>query len=438
MGFYFLGMKKIQIHELYDLYLKHRKISTDSRDIKAGDLFFALKGENFNGNKFALDAVQNGASFAIVDEAIEGDHSQILYTENSLQTLQDLAQLHRRNLNIPVIGITGTNGKTTTKELVYSVLSRRFKTFATVGNLNNHIGVPLSILSIDESCEIAVIEMGANHIGEIEFLCGISNPGFGLITNIGIAHIEGFGSLEGIIEAKTELYKYIEGSNGIVFINIMDDLLLQHAGKLKKETYGPDLRADCVTQLIFAHPALQVGWTKGNINYTINSNLYGSYNFQNISAAIIIGNHFEVAPEDIKAGIESYHPENNRSQLIKTSNNTLFMDAYNANPSSMELAIQNFHSIPDKNKVLILGDMMELGDVTQQEHQKVIELAQSFHFKKLIFVGEYFNKLLTSKELGFPNVQEARSWLLSNPLEGCSILIKGSRKIELEKLLEVL
>ena len=431
-------MKKIQIQELYDLFLKHPNVSTDSRIIQEGDLFFALKGENFDGNKYALDAIHNGASFSIVDDESIEDHPQVLHTDDVLKTLQDLSLFHRRHTNIPVIGITGTNGKTTTKELVHAVLSKKFNTYATKGNLNNHIGVPLSILAINESHEIAVIEMGANHIGEIEFLCQLSQPGYGLITNIGKAHIEGFGSIDGIIKAKTELYKYLETHKGLAFVNIADGLLIQLSGALRKFTYGPDKQANCSTQLKASYPALQIKWTQKDIGYTINSNLYGSYNFQNINAAIAVGDHFKVDSDDIVAGIEAYMPDNSRSQLIRTSRNILYMDAYNANPSSMELAINNFNNLPEPKKVLILGDMMELGDASPEEHQKVIDLANSLTSEAVIFIGSYFQDLLGDKEKVFDNVQEAKTWLSENPLDACSILIKGSRKVELEKLLDVL
>jgi len=431
-------MKKIQIQELYDLFLRHPNVSTDSRMIQEGDLFFALKGENFDGNTYALDAIHNGASFSIVDDESFEDHLQVLHTDDVLKTLQDLSLFHRQHFNIPVIGITGTNGKTTTKELVHAVLSKKFNTYATKGNLNNHIGVPLSILAINESHEIAVIEMGANHIGEIEFLCQLAQPDFGLITNIGKAHIEGFGSIDGIIKAKTELYKYLEFDQGLAFVNIADDLLIQLSGSLRKFTYGPDKQANCNTQLKASYPVLQVEWKQKGIDFSINSNLYGSYNFQNINAAISIGDHFTVDPNDIVSSIEAYMPDNNRSQLIQTSRNILYMDAYNANPSSMELAINNFNTLPESRKVLILGDMMELGNASPEEHQKVIELANSIPSEAVIFIGNYFQDLLGDKEMVFANVQEAKKWLSENPYDACSILIKGSRKVELEKLLDVL
>ena len=431
-------MKKIQIQELYDLFLKHSNVSTDSRVIQEGDLFFALKGEHFNGNKYALEAIHNGASFSIVDDESIEDHPQIIYTDDVLKTLQELSLSHRQRINIPLIGITGTNGKTTTKELVQAVLSKKFNTYSTKGNLNNHIGVPLSLLEINESHEIAVIEMGANHIGEIEFLCQLSQPGFGLITNIGKAHIEGFGSIEGIIKAKTELYKHLEINKGLAFVNITDDLLIQLSRAIKIITYGPDSQANCSTQLMASYPALQIKWTKKDIGYTINSNLYGSYNFQNINAAISIGDHFKVDAEDIIAGIEAYTPDNSRSQLIRTSRNILYMDAYNANPTSMELAINNFNNLPESKKVMILGDMMELGDDSPEEHQKLIDLANSMPTEAVIYIGSYFQDLLGEKENVFTNVQEAKNWLSENPFVACSILIKGSRKVELEKLLEVL
>ncbi|MEA3480207.1 MAG: UDP-N-acetylmuramoyl-tripeptide--D-alanyl-D-alanine ligase [Bacteroidota bacterium] len=429
---------KGRIHELYDLFLKCNGISTDSRHIDKGDLFFALKGENFNGNKFAAEALRKGALAAIVDEATGEESPGVFKVENVLQSLQELAIHHRSKLKIPIIGITGSNGKTTTKELIHAVLSAKYISFATSGNLNNHIGAPVSILSIPEESEIAVIELGANHIGEIALLCRIVQPDHGLITNIGKAHIEGFGSIDGVIQAKTELYKYLDTNNGLVFVNADDDLLVKESGQLRRITYGTHANADYHMLMINEHPFIDIFWEKAETEITIKTKLYGDYNFQNVNAAIAIGGYFKIEPEKIRAGIESYSPENNRSQLIQTLKNTIYLDAYNANPSSMELAINNFNTLPQKQKILILGDMMELGHESTSEHQKIIDLVKALSFEKIIFCGEHFQALLEKTDLVFPNVQEAKSWLSINKISGSAILLKGSRKIELEKLLDIL
>jgi UDP-N-acetylmuramoyl-tripeptide--D-alanyl-D-alanine ligase len=427
-----------RISELYDLFLHHRKVSTDSRQIDRGSLFFALKGDHFDGNNYAEEALEKGAAYAVVDDPKLAGKPQILQTDSVLKTLQDLAKMHRKHIAIPVIGITGTNGKTSTKELTHAVLSRKYKAFATKGNLNNHIGVPISILSIGESDEIAVIELGANHIGEIAFLCSVADPDYGLITNVGKAHLEGFGSFEGVIKAKTELYKYLENKNGLVFINKEDRLLYEHASGLKRITYGAEEGSDCRLELVSEFPSLAIQWHTGSGIVNINSSLYGAYNFHNINAAVCIGDHFEISPEEIRAGIESYVPRNSRSELIRSERNTIYMDAYNANPTSMELALMNFERVPEKKKMLVLGDMLELGDDADEEHRKIASLVKSLSFDQVCYVGPLFARILEDDNIVFPDVEHAGKWLEKYAPAGYAILLKGSRKIELEKLLDIL
>ena len=438
MGFYLLSNMNTQINELYDLFLKHRKVSTDSRQIDRGSLFFALKGEHFDGNKFAEEALEKGAAYAIVDDPNVAVKPGVLLTGNVLETLQELAILHRKHIKMPVIGITGTNGKTTTKELVYAVLSTRYKTFATSGNLNNHIGLPISILNIRESDELAVIELGANHIGEIAFLCSIADPDFGLITNVGKAHLEGFGSFEGVVKAKTELYHYLQNKNGVVFVNNEDRLLMEYSSGLKTITYGEEAGSDCRFELVSEFPGLAIDWHTASGTIKINSSLYGEYNFHNINAAICIGNHFKISPEQVKAGIDSYVPRNQRSELIRSKKNTIYMDAYNANPTSMELALKNFQRVPESKKMLILGDMLELGDNADEEHLRIVSLIKALSFDNVFYVGPLFSRVLDDDKNVFPDVTQAVKWFESAPPSGYAILIKGSRKIELEKFLDIL
>jgi UDP-N-acetylmuramoyl-tripeptide--D-alanyl-D-alanine ligase len=337
-------MKIMSIEEIYSLFLKHPAICTDSRKAEKYGIFFSLKGDNFNGNAFAEIALENGCKYAFIDEAVYYKDNRYIIVENALNTLQELAKHHRSKLKIPVIGITGTNGKTTTKELIKAVLEKKFNTLATEGNLNNHIGVPQTILKITGKTEIAIIEMGANHIGEIAELCKISKPDHGIITNIGKAHLEGFGSFEGIVKAKKELYDHIEQNNGLLFVNKDNQLLSEMASRIKKITYGKSASADHTGSIKNTEPFIEIVWknTATNKTFLIKSKLVGAYNFENIMAAVAIGSYFEVDVSLIKEAIEAYTPSNNRSQIIKSSNNTIIMDAYNANPSSMEAAINNF------------------------------------------------------------------------------------------------
>jgi len=372
----------MKIDELYKLFTQSSGVCIDTRKINNDCLFFALKGENFNGNKFAKNAIENGASFAIIEEEEYQISNKFILVNSVLETLQKLANHHRKQLNIPIIGITGTNGKTTTKELINIVLSEKYKTTATLGNLNNHIGLPLTLLSIPKDSEMAIIEMGASHRKEIEFLCKIAEPNYGIITNIGTAHIEGFGSYEGVKKTKNELYEYIKSKKGKVFVNQNDKVLQELSKDIERINYG-----NSDFQLLSSSPSVQLKWKKK----LITSQLYGKYNYNNILTAICIGNYFRVPENQIVQAIESYIPSNNRSQIIKIDSNIIYLDAYNANPTSMTAAIDTFAENTAPNKLMILGDMLELGKISQKEHQKIVDKVQKFNLTT-IFVGEAFKE----------------------------------------------
>ncbi|MDF1672221.1 MAG: UDP-N-acetylmuramoyl-tripeptide--D-alanyl-D-alanine ligase [Vicingaceae bacterium] len=423
----------MEIKDIHSLFINSSGISTDTRKIETNCIFFALKGENFNGNKFAKEAINQGACYSIIDEKESYLNEKTILVDNVLLTLQKLANYHRKQFNIPFIGITGTNGKTTSKELINSVLSQHFKTHYTQGNLNNHIGVPLTILSINEDCEIAIIEMGANHIGEIKELCEIATPNYGIITNIGTAHIEGFGSKEGVIKTKNEMYNFIAGNDGLIFTNNDDKLLIELSAKFQKYTYGKS-NSDCTALLLSETPNIKLKWN----NKEINSTLYGGYNFYNILLAICVGQYFKIPEEKIVNGIETYVSSNNRSQLIVSNGYQIYLDAYNANPSSMNVAIDSFASNSQENKVMILGDMLELGDISVVEHQNIINKAQDLNVKA-IFIGKEFSRAVNKYNFNyFQNSDELISYLKENKLPYSSILIKGSRGIRLEKVAEYL
>jgi len=423
----------MEIKQLYQLFTESSGVCTDTRKIENNCLFFALKGENFNGNKFTEEAIKQGANYSIIDEEEYHIESKTILVNNVLKTLQQLANYHRKQLNIPFIGITGTNGKTTSKELINSVLSQHFKTSFTQGNLNNHIGVPLTLLSIKKDCEIAIIEMGANHIGEIKELCEIAEPNYGIITNIGTAHIEGFGSKEGVIKTKNEMYNYISENGKLIFTNNDDELLKELASKLNKYTYGKH-QSDCSASLLSETPSIKLNWS----NTEINATLYGGYNFYNILLAICVGQFFKVPKEKIAKGIETYVSSNNRSQLIKTSDYEIYLDAYNANPSSMNVAIDSFSSNNSENKIMILGDMLELGDISFDEHQNIINKVKELNIDSF-FIGNEFGKSKNKYDFNyFNNSDELITYLKENKLPFSSILIKGSRGIRLEKVAEYL
>jgi len=410
--------------DLYTIFQKHPSICTDTRKIEKGSLFFALKGENFNGNKFAAQAIKNGCIFAIIDEKEYANSSNTILVDNVLATLQELATFHRKQLNIPIIGITGTNGKTTSKELINAVLSSEKNCYATKGNLNNHIGVPLSLLEISNTQEIAIIEMGANHQKEIEFLCSISNPTHGAITNIGAAHLEGFGDIQGVINTKNELYKYLHENQGIAFVNSNDELLLNLSKNLERFTYGEKGYYKGISTKNTPSTSLEYN------NISIQSNLIGDYQFYNIMLAICVGEFFGISDNNIKVAIEEYIPTNNRSEVVKTTRNTLILDAYNANPSSMKAMLISFAKQNYKNKICILGDMLELGIHSKREHLEIINLTKELTLET-IFIGKEFSLIYKN---AFQNRKEFEGFLESNPIKNKTILLKGSRRIGLEGL----
>ncbi|WP_257666750.1 UDP-N-acetylmuramoyl-tripeptide--D-alanyl-D-alanine ligase [Parapedobacter tibetensis] len=428
---------------LYSYFLKYPAISTDTRNIQPDSLFFALKGANFNGNAFAVEALDKGARYAIIDEAPYQKDERFLLVADVLTALQELARHHRAQLRIPIIGITGTNGKTTTKELIHAVLSRKFNTYATKGNLNNHIGVPLTVLSIMEETQLAIVEMGANHIGEIAFLCGIAQPTHGLITNVGKAHLEGFGSFEGVKKAKGELYDYLAANHGTLFLQQDNPLLREMAegrpiGNVVR--YGFSGENDLIGELIGANPLLEVRWReKGNeTGHTVRTQLTGSYNTENILAAACIGRHFGLAPQKINQGIAGYTPANNRSQLMQTARNTLICDYYNANASSMAAALENLRMLEADKKAIILGDMFEMGDDSHEEHGKVMQQATALHAARTIFVGKAFRQHRHPDAECYETTEEAREALDRFPIEGALVLLKASRGMAFEKLIDVL
>ncbi len=423
------------IASLYEKFLTTTGASTDTRNIKSGNIFFALKGPNFDANKFAKAALEQGAKYAVIDDPKHNLDDRYILVDDTLKALQDLAIHHRAQLQIPVIGITGSNGKTTTKELIYEVLSKKFVAFATAGNLNNHIGVPLSVLSVDAKTEIAVIEMGANKVGDIAELCEIAQPTHGLITNIGKAHIEGFGGFEGVIRGKSELYQYLIDHNGKVFINSQNEILNSMAKRFERPYFYPAYSDYYHCELVTADPFLVIKSDKGNL---IETNLVGKYNFENIAAALCIGKFFEVDDKKANRAISKYTPTNNRSQIIKKGNNMLILDAYNANPVSMKAAIENIAEMEASNKVVILGDMNELGEISEEEHYRVGELTKDDRFNKVIFCGE---KILAAKNANpnstyFKEKDQLIDYLHQNPFDKALILIKASRSLGLEQLAE--
>ena len=423
----------MNIEEIYQIYKSSEGIETDTRKIKPGTLFFCLKGDNFNANEFAGEALDKGAVAVVIDEKKYYKNERMILVDNVLETLQKLANYHRRQFVIPVIGITGTNGKTTTKELVTAVLSSKFRAHATAGNFNNHIGVPLTLLSMPVDTEIAVIEMGANHPGEIRDLCLIAEPTHGLITNIGKAHLEGFGSLQGVIDAKTELYTFVTQHKGILFVNSDNLLLMDLSSEYSRITYGSDSEADNRGQLLSSKPFIALEFNGRNLN----TNLLGNYNFTNIMAALAVGSYFDVEDEKLVEAISTYQPENKRSQLLETKTNKIYLDAYNANPTSMQNALESFAAIDMAPKVAILGDMLELGEESSKEHLATVESLKSYNFDPVILIGPEFVE--AGKDSGFnvfSDTAQANRYLSQNPLKDCFILLKGSRGIGLENLLD--
>lgn len=419
----------MNIAQLYQLYSQTYLVDTDTRKIRKGSMFFCLKGDNFNGNEFAEQALNSGANYVVIDEEKYKTSPNGILVENVLETLQKLANFHRKQLTIPIISLTGSNGKTTTKELINAVLSKKYLTAATTGNLNNHIGVPLTLLSMTPKTEIGIVEMGANHLKEIAFLCSIAEPDFGLITNFGKAHLEGFGGFEGVVIAKSELYDFLRLKNKTVFINTDDQLQIKQSAGINAIEFNNN-----VIKFIEANPFVKVQFK----NTMIESNLLGKYNYNNIAVAVAVGNHFNVAETDIKMAIESYIPTNNRSQIIQKGSNKIIMDAYNANPSSMQAALENFAQLKDENKVVFLGDMFELGKDSMAEHEKIANLVASYHFSKVFLIGKAFSATGAKNAFVSESYESFKNSTNYSNINNATILIKGSRGMALERLLDLL
>ena len=463
-----------ELERLYEAYTASRRVTTDSRAITPGCIFFAFKGEHFDGNAFAPQALAQGAALCVVSDGHYKVDDRCIVVPDVLKTLQELAHEHRRHLDIPVVGITGTNGKTTTKELVHAVLAKRYRTSATRGNFNNHLGVPLTLLSIPEGTELAIVEMGANHPGEIETLCGIAAPTCGLITNVGRAHLEGFGSFEGVVQTKTELYRYLAGNHGLVFVNADNQRLMHEAERLATipglrsfiPAYAPDNPAfvpatiDKTPLSMLTYGRSQESDVRGSLSshqshhlrfyfevgdnvYNVQTHLLGDYNFDNCMAAVAVGLHFGVEPWDIKEAIEEYVPSNQRSEFRETPRgNSLYLDCYNANPSSMEAAIGSFSQLPpfaSHLKMAIIGGMHELGHEEQREHQRVVELLAGCHLDRVFLVGPEWDGLALKDNMQcFPDTEALRLHLQSHPLTAATILVKGSNTNRLWTLEEQL
>ena len=427
----------MNIEKLHKLFLKSSGISSDSRTISKGQLFFALKGDNFDGNKYAELALNNGASYAIIDNPNFKKQQQYILVDDVLISLQKLAAYHRKYLNIPILAITGTNGKTTTKELINAVLNKKFSVQATKGNLNNHIGVPLSLLAMNNDTELGIIEMGANHPGEIANLAQIAQPNYGLITNIGTAHLEGFGSFEGVKKTKNELYEYIAKTKGKLFVNADDQLLMDLSSKINRILYGKNTNKKNKFIVEKHDVFLQILWNDKQIN----TQLVGNYNFYNVLAAICIGLYFKLTKQEIIQAIEQYEPKNNRSQLLKTAENKLIVDVYNANPVSMKLAIENFVLLKASRKLLIIGDLLELGTVSHEEHKKIIELVKKHNFTEVFFVGNEFFQFKSDYNypyLFFTDIDTLNKYLQNKKIKEYYVLLKASRGIKLEKAIPYL
>lgn len=428
----------MKIEHLYKKFLTCSEVITDTRKISPNCLFFALKGERFDANKFAREALEKGAKYAVIDNSDYTIENRTLLVDDTLIALQELANYHRKQLtHLKIIGLTGSNGKTTTKELLNFVLSKRYNTKATIGNLNNHIGVPLTLLTFDKTTEIGIVEMGANHQKEIEFLCGIAEPDYGYITNFGKAHLEGFGGVEGIIKGKSELYQYLEASSKTVIVNLDDSIQKEKTKNLKRYTFCSNNNCDVEIDAIDANPMVKITFE----NTTIQSNLIGLYNANNINAAITFGKYFNVSNMDIQNAIENYYPTNNRSQILKKNTNKIILDAYNANPSSMQAALINFIQLPDSSKTAILGDMFELGEESEQEHQIIVKICLKQPEVQFYFIGKHFytcRNLANEKIAFFEDFDTFKDYFKNNLPKENLLLIKGSRGMSLERTLEVL
>ena len=428
-----------ELESIYKAFREGGRVTTDSREIKEGDIFIALKGENHNGNTFADKAIAQGARYVVIDEAEYNISPRCVLVPDALHFLQQPANHHRRQLNIPILGITGTNGKTTTKELCHAVLSKKYKTVATKGNLNNHIGVPLTLLSMDADTEFGIVEMGANHPGEIKDLCEIAEPDYGIITNIGYAHLEGFGSYENIIETKSALYKSVKAKQGILFVNGEDELLCRLSEDAKRYTYGAD--GDLVKgEIAQTTPYLVYTLKTRQGHLYIRTKLIGGYNFDNAMAASAAGIFFEVDPLQIQAAIEAYTPSNLRSQLLKTEQNTIILDAYNANLSSMRAAISNFAEMKADNKLIIIGEMRELGDISHEAHREIMDMIANHNFPRVFVVGHNFESIINNYTFTtyFPDTDTLIEHLKTHEVVNSFILVKGSRGNKLERIIDYL
>lgn len=427
----------MSIIDLYDLFIHNPQITTDSRNCPKGSIFFALKGDKFDGNQYAGKALASGCVYAVIDNPDYYIGERTILVDNVLKTLQQLAHHHRKVLGLPIIGITGTNGKTTTKELLAAVLSTKFNLLYTEGNFNNHIGVPLTLLRLTHDHEMAVIEMGASHPGDIKELVDIVHPNYGIITNVGRAHLEGFGSFEGVIRTKGELYDYIRRSKGKIFIKKESEYLQSIAKGIEQITYGNGDDAFASGQVVSCDPFLVFNWKQQGKLHTVETHMIGSYNLDNVLAAVAVGRFFKIPAERISRAIAAYEPTNNRSQFKKTDNNELIIDAYNANPSSMKVALDNFITMPVQPKAIILGDMRELGPTSDELHAEVVEQIKKGQFDKVFLCGEHFSKV--GKEFSpFATTEAMTEELRRQPLKGYHILIKGSHSMGLEKLADIL
>ncbi|MBL0013717.1 MAG: UDP-N-acetylmuramoyl-tripeptide--D-alanyl-D-alanine ligase [Flavobacterium sp.] len=425
----------MNIQDIHQLFLQCKSVSIDTRKIEPGSIFLAIKGDRFDANTFATEALLKGASYVIIDNSEYYIDARTIVVSDSLQTLQELAQFHRKYLKLPIIALTGSNGKTTTKELIQIVLSKKYRTKATIGNLNNHIGVPLTLLSFDSSTEIGIVEMGANHQKEISFLCEIARPDYGYITNFGKAHLEGFGGVEGVIKGKSEMYTFLATNDKMVFVNLDDPIQLEKTQSIRRHTFGvSNVSADTCIDSVVADPFVTVQFSKVKIE----SHLIGLYNANNISAAISIGRYFDVGNDTIKEAIESYIPENNRSQLLHKNSNEIILDAYNANPSSMKVAIENFVQLDKKNKIVILGDMFELGSESAAEHKTIVDMLSATDNISCYFVGkDFFQNTIDKKDFSFYDTFDSFTDAVKKvDFRDCMILIKGSRGMALERTLE--